>query len=312
MYWWTMTQLYIKLGFSCDVSHAGIGAVLFHGYLDGRERQIANVSRTLNETYQRYSEIHIEALAVILSIKHFINSSLEDTSFLVTDHKRLLALFGPNKEMPLLAANHLARWALLLSQYDYSVEFRKTQKHGNADALSRVPANGNLQFDVEEVGEDVDNVCTIHTISHQMVQDGPRLLIKETRKDPVLNQVMHCMKEGWPNQCSDEPWSYKKLEASLSNEHGYLFYRLRVVISASLQKKVQQVLYLCHFGMQRMKQLARSAVYWLRIDQDIERISQQCTAYMQSSRTILPNMPFICGCYQRNHGAGCIEINAIL
>ena len=30
--------------------------------------------------------------------------------------------------------------------------------------------------------------------------------------------------------------------------------------------------------MQRMKQLARPAVYWPRTDQDIERISQTCTA----------------------------------
>lgn len=60
----------------------------------------------------------------------------------------------------------------------------------------------------------VDNVHTIHMISRQMVQDDPRLLIKETSKDPVLTQVMHCVKEGWPNQCSDDLQSHKKLVAS--------------------------------------------------------------------------------------------------
>ena len=36
-------------------------------------------------------------------------------------------------------------------------EFRKTNEHGNAGLLSRLPAGSDLQFDGEEVGEDVDN-----------------------------------------------------------------------------------------------------------------------------------------------------------
>ena len=39
-----------------------------------------------------------------------------------SDHKQLLALFGPQKVTPGLAANRLARWALMLSQYESTVE----------------------------------------------------------------------------------------------------------------------------------------------------------------------------------------------
>ena len=77
---------------------------------------------------------------------------------MVTDHKSHLALFRPSKETPFIAANHLARLALMLSQYDYSVEFRKTCEHGNADALSRLPLGSDHKFDGQEMGEDVDNV----------------------------------------------------------------------------------------------------------------------------------------------------------
>ena len=66
----------------------------------------------------------------------------------------------------------------------------------------------------------MDNACTMHMISRQMVQDDPRILIKETSKDPVLTQVMRCVKEGWPNQCLDELQSYMKLKALQSTEHG--------------------------------------------------------------------------------------------
>ena len=43
---------------------------------------------------------------------------------LVTDHKPLTELFGPKKGTPLLAANRLARWALWLNQFDYTIEYR--------------------------------------------------------------------------------------------------------------------------------------------------------------------------------------------
>ena len=132
--------------------------------------------KTLTETQQKYSQIHTEALAVIFALKNFHQFLYGRCFILVVDHKPLLALFGPSKEASLLAANCLARWVLMLSQCDYSVEFWKTQQHGNADALSCLPAGSDLQFDGEEMGENVDNACTIHMISHQMVQDDPRLL----------------------------------------------------------------------------------------------------------------------------------------
>ena len=69
--------------------------------------------------------------------------------------------------------------------------------HVNADALSSLLAGSDLQFDgEEEVGEDVDNMFTIHMISHQMVRDDPMLRIKETSKNPFLTEIMHCVKEG--------------------------------------------------------------------------------------------------------------------
>ena len=114
---------------------------------------------------------------------------------LVTDHKPLLLLFGPGKETPLLVANHLARWELTLSQYDYSMEFRKTRKHGNANALSHLPAGGDLQFDGEEMGEDVDNVCTVCIISRQIVQDDPQAACQGSKQRSSPHSS-HALREG--------------------------------------------------------------------------------------------------------------------
>ena len=53
----------------------------------------------------------------------------------MTDHKPLTTIFGANRGVPALAAARLQRWALQLSAYDYTIEFRSTAKHANADGL---------------------------------------------------------------------------------------------------------------------------------------------------------------------------------
>ena len=105
------------------------------------------------------------------------------------------------------------------------------------------------------------------------MQNDPKLLVKETSNDPVLTQVMRSVRECWPSQCSDELQDYKKLDDSLLTEHGCLFYGSGVVIPASLQDQVLDLMHLGLDGMQRMKHLARSALYLPRINQDIERIT---------------------------------------
>eukprot|EP00731_Ephydatia_muelleri_P035708 Em0150g6a len=133
-----------------------------------------------------------------------------------------------------------------------TIEYRKSAEHGNADALSRLPVGPDVTFDAEEGEADVDMVCTIKTISLQLNPMDQGVLAKESSKDPVIARVMRYTREGWPPQ-------------------------LRVVIPPSLRAQVLQLLHLGHFGMQRMKQLARTAVYWPQIDSNIMDLCHHCT-----------------------------------
>ena len=85
--------------------------------------------------------------------------------------------------------------------------------------------------------------------------------------------------EGWPSkntETNDKVNKFWKLSDSLSTCHGCLIHGSRVVIPQSLQSKVLDLLHLEHFGMERMKQLARTAVYGPGIDAAIEMASRQC------------------------------------
>ena len=51
----------------------------------------------------------------------------------------MFAIFNPKSAIPTLAAAQKQRLALLLSAYDYEIEFKKSEDHANCDALSRLP-----------------------------------------------------------------------------------------------------------------------------------------------------------------------------
>ena len=267
---------------------------MFHRYPDGSERPIANVSKTLSKSQRNYSQIQKGAL--IFALKRFYQFLFGRKFILVTDHKPLIAMFGPHKGIPSLAVNRLARWALFLSQFEYDIEYRKTKDHTNADALSQLPSGGNVKFDKGDSEQDVDIVCTIKILSRQVTASDSQTLRKETAKDPVLSQVVRFVREDWPIRAADDAIEdFRKLSSSLTTSYGCIVYGARVVIPESLRKKILLLLHEGHFGIERMKQLARTVVYWPNVDSDISKMGQQCgtCGQHQSATTQAPVHPWM-------------------
>ena len=98
-----------------DASSTGIGFTLAQ-IQNGKEVVIAYNGRGLNQAEQNYSTTEREALALVEGIKKFQPYLHNHKFIVVTDHSSVRWLMNVKD-----ASGRLARWALLLQQYDFNI-----------------------------------------------------------------------------------------------------------------------------------------------------------------------------------------------
>ena len=87
----------------------------------------------LTRAERNYSVTKRECLGIIFALKKFRHYLLGNSVVIHVDHQALIYLV--NKPQPI---GRLARWILLLQEFDYSIVHRPGREHLVADYLSRL------------------------------------------------------------------------------------------------------------------------------------------------------------------------------
>lgn len=170
----------LEVTLHCDASGYGVGTCVIQ-YVDGKERNVAYFSRQFNEREMKYSISEKECLSVMFGVKK-ARCYVYGTHFtIVTDHSALIWLLTMKN-----LSSRLLRWALFLSDYDFTIVHRKGKNHSNCDSLSRncLPETISLEKD-----GDLDDGYELFSIGVVEVTMDEQRIIQLQEHDQLCKQI---------------------------------------------------------------------------------------------------------------------------
>lgn len=241
-----------------DGSALGTGAILVQDFPGEGEHVVAYTSRGLKGRESKYSATELECLAVLHAVEAF-RPYLEGYHWeLITDHASLQWLHKLKNP-----SGRLARWAVSLQQYDFSITHRKGRCMEAPDALSRNP---------------VEDVCSEACVDPPTAVSVCLVDLPEEIEDEWYHNLM--------KRVEDAPDDYPKF----SIVEGRLF--KQITVSSHLPLRWVQVipkegraaiLQMCHDdpvsghgGVYRTFHRVRIQAYWPEMQKEIIAYIKNC------------------------------------
>ena len=172
-----------------------------------------------------------------------------------------------------MSAARQQRYAIFLSGFNYSIEYRKSKANANADGLSRLP----LPITAPMNGECflADNL--FYTEIMEAVPLNATIIAKESRHDSQIAQIINfILHDKWPKSAIPglEPFFSRRHE--LTVQQGCLLWGHRIIPPRKVRPQLLDTLHMGHLGIVKMKGVARMHFWYPQLDKDIETITKKC------------------------------------
>nr|DAA65004.1 TPA_exp: gag-pol protein [Drosophila sechellia] len=260
-----------------DASPVALGAVLLQFTRDKELKIISFASRSLSDVEKRYSQTEKESLALVWAVEkfYFYLAGLEFE--LVTDHKPLEAIFKPTSKPPA----RIERWLLRIQAFKFKVIY-KAGKENISDALSRLcePAATNSSWRNDEYN--VFRVIEYSVPAPLHISE----ISQANSMDEEIIDAMACLETDTWDPCTSNKFYPFRYELSTLGK--ILLRGTRLVIPATLRKRVLELAHEGHPGESAMKRRLRSKVWWPRIDRDAENFVKACRDCLVVSQPLGP------------------------
>uniref|UniRef100_A0A5S6R425 RNA-directed DNA polymerase n=1 Tax=Trichuris muris TaxID=70415 RepID=A0A5S6R425_TRIMR len=262
-----------------DASDVGLGAVLEQ---DGHV--ISHASRLLRKSEKHYSTIEKECLALMFAVKQFRHYLLAKHFTVWTDHCPLQWLSGQKME------GRLARWAIALQEFDFTINYKRGLNNGNADALSRVPHQP---------------VMTASLTGNAGYLDSPTTWRTHQANDATLSQVIKVLKA--PTPMARWPPAYRRHKTEMVMHDNIVFWKPPAGNCAPVDRLPvappslrPAILALCHdvptaghMGFQRTLDRVRRTPFWPGFREDVRNYCESCSVCQRVKAPALrPPMQF--------------------
>ena len=279
-----------------DASGWCIGAILWQLDDDKRERPIYYASRQMNPAERNYTTTEREALAVIYACKKFRHYLLGYKVIFYTDHDSLKYLVNKPD-----LSGRLARWILLLQEFNYEVVVKSGKSNLNADYLSRQRGPESQQAIPDEFPDEFPEGTSIQDIPDP--RDFPEEEVPATSyqvNDEPEDQDLQRIKEYL--QTNRYPEGLNREEKSVFQHRvapyfvvGELLFklgadeRIRRCLEPLHRRKVIRNLHDGpaggHYASVTTVQRIRAAGYWWpHLHRDVHRFIQECDPCQRTGR----------------------------
>lgn len=249
-----------------DASDFGLGVIMGQRNDENVPQVLAYASQLMSSAQRNYSTTDKELLGIIFGLEHFRPYCFGTKVKVITDHHSLCHLRKFKK-----VTGRLARWLLLLSEYDFEVVYRKGEGHP-PDCLSRLFPDNAIPY---PEGDEV---------FYNEEEDFRSQLIREVVSDPQYKKVVEQLKT------SPTP-------AEITNSTG--FYLLNDILyyhNSRQNKRVIAVPKTCvgyllhvhhssihggHLGANKVLSKLRTHYYWPGMAKDIRAWVKGCVVCAQ-------------------------------